>query len=313
MNMDMDSSTSSHMDMSMTSATSSMAMATASPSSSMDMDMSMDMGMNYYLTTHYNHYPVIFHTLRASSGAGAFGIFCVLFFGAVFFRGLFFLSAYLEQRVFHNLTNAVLIQEIDNCACDPEEDKKPDSSGGTLRANSLGLGKIIRQTFCPGLGELKRDFIRLLIAFTATIFKPSTGLISVFIDSTADSVALTSSSSAFSSFLDSAGGISTDSSPRCTAFTSALTVSKLSLDVSTCFLSLAVFKKSPFSVLRILSLTSVITNLSCSSLSSPILVWNSLILSNALQRDDDSSSLVDKTSFALRQALANWCAKVFGV
>ncbi|KAG7877335.1 hypothetical protein KL938_004091 [Ogataea parapolymorpha] len=171
MNMDTDSSTSSHMHMSMASATDTMAMATGSPSSSMDgMGMSMDMNMNYYLTTHYDRYPVIFHTLRASSGAGAFGIFCVLFFGAVFFRGLFFLSAYLEQRVFHNLTNAVLIQEIDNCACDPEEDKKHDPSGGTLSAKSLGLGKIIRQTLCPGLGELKRDFIRLLIAFTATMF-----------------------------------------------------------------------------------------------------------------------------------------------
>ncbi|KAG7813152.1 hypothetical protein KL921_000698 [Ogataea angusta] len=182
MNMDMGSSSSSSssgMHMHMASATSSMDMATASSTSSMDMDMSMDMSMNYYLTTQYHHYPVIFHTLRAGSGAGAFGIFCVLFFGAVFFRGLFFLSAYLEQRVFHNLTNAVLIQEIDNCACDPEEDQKTQPTGatsatgapgGTLNAKSLGLGKIVKQTFCPGLGELKRDFIRLLIAFTAAMF-----------------------------------------------------------------------------------------------------------------------------------------------
>ncbi|KAG7757647.1 hypothetical protein KL911_000623 [Ogataea haglerorum] len=170
MNMDMGSPSSSSMHMSMATATSSMDMTAASSTSSMDMNMSMDMEMNYYLTTHYNHYPVIFHNLRASSGAGAFGIFCVLFFGAIFFRGLFFLSAYLEQRVFHNLTNAVLIEEIDNCACVPEEDQKHLPSGGTLSVKSLSLGKIISQTFCPGLGELKRDFIRLLIAFTATMF-----------------------------------------------------------------------------------------------------------------------------------------------
>ncbi|KAH3664052.1 hypothetical protein OGAPHI_004766 [Ogataea philodendri] len=176
--MDMGGSSSSSMAMDMTATSSSSMMdmtATASSSMSMDMssstDSSMDMeGMNSYLVTSYNKYPVVFHTLRASSGGEAFGIFCVLFFSAVFLRGLFFLSAYLEQKVFHNLTNAVLIQELDNCACGPEKDEEGTGNGGSVSVRSLGLAKIFKFTFFPGFGELKRDIIRLLIAFTATMF-----------------------------------------------------------------------------------------------------------------------------------------------
>lgn len=144
--------------MDMASHTMDMASATAT---GMDMDMGM-MGMNMYLTSSYQNYPVLFRTLHASSGGAAFGIFCILFFGGMFFRGLFFLSAYLEQRVFHNFNNAVIIKEVDNCACDPE--KEADSAMEGLKSSSMS--KFFPTTF----SQITQDLVRLVLAFVTAMF-----------------------------------------------------------------------------------------------------------------------------------------------
>lgn len=126
--MSMSSSATSAMMMATSTTASAMSMATSTDMSSMDMSSSsdsMDMsGMNMYFTTHYDNYPVIFKTLKASNGAAAFGIFCILFFGAFALRGFSFLSLYLEQKIWR--TQSVNIT-IDECECDdPPEDFKEE-------------------------------------------------------------------------------------------------------------------------------------------------------------------------------------------
>jgi len=135
------------------------------------MDDMMDMDMNTHLVTDYTDYPVIFKNLKASSGAAAFGIFCVLFFAAFAFRGLAFLNAYLEQRVFHNYTNAVIVQN-DPCVCDPGselEQKVDDSPISTVDKTHKSFGHILKEVFMPGMREWKKDFVRLIIAFISAM------------------------------------------------------------------------------------------------------------------------------------------------
>ncbi len=178
------SSASMDMSMSMSSATASsmsMPMATASPTSSSTMS-GMDMGgsdsgsgsgsmsMTMFMTTKYANVPVFFKTLHAQNGAGAFGIFCVLFFCSFFFRGLVFLSSYLEQAVFHNYSNTIIIEE--DCECGPESDSKDTPPPTPISGNGrkLTFGQVMKQLFYLTPGEFMRDVIRLLLAFTIVMF-----------------------------------------------------------------------------------------------------------------------------------------------
>ena len=179
MGMDMGSSSSG------ASMTMDMSSPTSSSGSSMDMsggdDGSMSgMSMNSYFTTNYNDFPVVFKTLHAQTGGAAFGIFCVLFFCAFALRGLFFLSAFIEQRYFHNLSNAVYVQD-DNCECGDEDEAKeeditppPTQIPQHLAAPQLNLnqpiGSILRQLFLPSLSEISKDIVRLVLAFVIAMF-----------------------------------------------------------------------------------------------------------------------------------------------
>lgn len=168
------------------------ATATSTASSGMSgmsgMDMSGSSGssdtmsMNMWLTTSYKHSPVIFKQLRATSAAGAFGIFCVLFFSAFAFRGLMFFSSYLEQAVFHNYSNTIIVEE-DNCACDGEDDLSSDPEAKPHQSTTgLGPGQspipVIQMSFFQIVKkmvfltptEMFQDFIRLLVALVIVIF-----------------------------------------------------------------------------------------------------------------------------------------------
>ncbi|ODV86663.1 hypothetical protein CANARDRAFT_27087 [[Candida] arabinofermentans NRRL YB-2248] len=170
MDMDMGTTTTSSSMMDMATST-AMSSSSTSTSSSMDMSDMSDMSMNYYLTKNYDNYPVLFKQLTASSAAGAFGIFVFIFFLAFALRGLFFLSAYLEQKVFHNYTNSVLIQEIDNCACGPSEsDEKEGGSKSSSTFGNSNVAIVLKKTMFPGLSELGKDAVRLVIAFVAAMF-----------------------------------------------------------------------------------------------------------------------------------------------
>ncbi|QOU21959.1 hypothetical protein BRETT_002123 [Brettanomyces bruxellensis] len=180
---DMISSTSSSMNMAsmISSSVASASTSTVASATSHDpsiptytggsMDDMMDMDMNTYLVTDYSDYPVIFKNLKASSKAAAFGIFCVLFFAAFVFRGLAFLNAYLEQRVFHNYTNAVIVQN-DPCACDPDSEldqKGDDNAVSTVGGTHKSFGRILKELFMPGMREWKKDLVRLIIAFVSAM------------------------------------------------------------------------------------------------------------------------------------------------
>ena len=170
MDMDMSSSTSSmasdHMNHASSSSTMDMASST---SSSMDMDHgSMDMSMNSYMTINYDSYPVVFKTLTASSGGAAFGIFCVLFFSAFFYRGLAFLAAYLEQRVFKTEVPCQNNDDTDTEAkcCDVDV---PVSNNPEI-ANSEKDRSVLAKFFHFTPQSLYRDFIRLIITFVSAMF-----------------------------------------------------------------------------------------------------------------------------------------------
>jgi copper transporter 1 len=140
-----------------------MDMATATAS----MDMSSDM-MNSHLTTNYAGYSVVFDTLKAANGGAAFGIFCVLFFTAFIFRGLAFLGAYIEQRVFvpsslRDDDETSHEEDIEEKCCGPA-DSSHENTTDLIKERST-LAKFFH--FTPQ--SLYRDFIRLILVFVSTM------------------------------------------------------------------------------------------------------------------------------------------------
>lgn len=129
--------------------------------------------MHSYMSTNYHDYPVIFKTLKASNGGGAFGIFCILFFAAFFFRFLAFLGAYIEQRVFIDTTIKVDQDEVRGespagtkcCGDDIVSLDKSEDTASTPHVYRSTMAKFFH--FTPQ--SLYRDFIRLILAFVSTM------------------------------------------------------------------------------------------------------------------------------------------------
>lgn len=164
--MDMSGMNMSSMNMPSPSSTASSNSDSSSSSDMSGMDMSSGSSMTMWMTTSYKGTSVFFRTLDAHSSGAAFGIFCVLFFCSFFFRGLIFLSSYLEQAVFHNYSNSILVEE--DCGCEPEDDKQsPPPSGATVRPP---FGTVIKKLCWMGPKELMHDIIRLLLSFTIVMF-----------------------------------------------------------------------------------------------------------------------------------------------
>lgn len=158
------------MDHAMHSATDSMSMSSSTMDhgsmdhGSMDhgsMDHSM-MGMNMWLTTKYEGYPVLFKSLVANNGGEAFGIFLLFFVVAFVGKGCEFLKNYLELKVWHNPNYNRQTTIIDECACDDEE------------ANSGKGLESVEQTTRPASHSfftyLMRDFIRIILCFIPEMF-----------------------------------------------------------------------------------------------------------------------------------------------
>lgn len=168
------STSTSSMDMSgmNMASTASSASSSSTSTSGMNMDMgsssdsASSMSMTMWMTTSYKGTSVFFRTLDAHSGAAAFGIFCVLFFTSFFFRGLIFLSSYLEQAVFHNYSNTIRVEE--DCECGDVDDKASPPPSAEIQHPPLGT--IIRKLFWMGPKELMHDVIRLLLSFTIVMF-----------------------------------------------------------------------------------------------------------------------------------------------
>lgn len=72
--------------------------------------------MNMYFVEGYLDYPVLFKTLKAESGAAAFGIFCVVFFSCFAFRFCGWYRSYLEEKVWNE---SEPYSALDTC-CDEE-------------------------------------------------------------------------------------------------------------------------------------------------------------------------------------------------
>ncbi|CCH45103.1 Copper transport protein CTR1 [Wickerhamomyces ciferrii] len=181
MSMDMASSTASaSMSMDHHSMSMSMPMSSSTSSSMSGMDsmdgMDMDMSMNTFLTTKYSGYPVIFQTLKASNGASAFGIFCILFFTAFATRGLTFLGAYLQQKVFtppkkfdlsenHNHTTTINKSDINESSNTVDTESNESHTQKHLKNRS-----VLAQFLDITPTSIYRDFIRLLLAFLSAMF-----------------------------------------------------------------------------------------------------------------------------------------------
>lgn len=91
----------------------------------------------------------------------------MLFFSSFFFRGLLFLSSYLEQAVFHNFSNTIIVE--DDCECGPSE---TDDKASSLRPQKpdLSFGSVLKQLFWTSRKDLLHDVIRLVLAFTIVMF-----------------------------------------------------------------------------------------------------------------------------------------------
>lgn len=146
---------------------SSMASMTMSsmPSMSMgDMDHSHNhgsghmAGMNMYLTTKYNMYPVLFSTLSASNGGQAFGIFVLIVVVCFVSKGLEFLKNYLEVRVWNNPNYKQETTIIEQCECDEK-----DIDGKSLENQTATAP--VRKSKIPLARALFRDSIRLILCF----------------------------------------------------------------------------------------------------------------------------------------------------
>ncbi|AWU75690.1 uncharacterized protein C5L36_0B09320 [Pichia kudriavzevii] len=146
------------------SGDSSMSGMDMSGSDSSDGTMSMTM----FMSTKYDNVPVFFRSLHAQTGAAAFGIFCVLFFCSFFFRALVFLSAYLEQCVFHNYSNTIIME--DDCECGESETEVKGTPPPPQNPPVPPFGVIIKKMLWMGPNEFFRDIVRLLIAFTMVMF-----------------------------------------------------------------------------------------------------------------------------------------------
>lgn len=136
-------------------------------------DSTANMGsmlMNLYLTKEYSHYPVIFETLQAQSKKGAFGIFCVLFFGGFAFRGCLFLLSYLEREVFDTCGSCDNPQPIKGgCSACAGASQEEAPQPFQITSYSQRMIHHLKGLFAPGKVGLFEDFIRLAIAFVATM------------------------------------------------------------------------------------------------------------------------------------------------
>lgn len=159
------------MSMSSMASMSMSSMASMSMSSMASMSMPSDMGhshtghgssgmagMNMYLTTKYNMYPVLFSTLSASNGGQAFGIFVLIVVVCFVSKGLEFLKNYLEVRVWNNPNYKQETTIIEQCECDEK-----DVDGNSLE--NQPVTSPVRNSKLPLARALFRDFIRLLLCF----------------------------------------------------------------------------------------------------------------------------------------------------
>lgn len=128
--------------------------------------MAMDMPMmNSYFVTDWLNYPVIFRTMALSNGGKLFGIFLFLFVLGFLFRGLSFASAYIEQKVFHNYQNSVIVEVEENCECgDVDTDSAGKSAQSAPTSHKMRSSKL-RQFLLPGKSEFLKDVVRLLLLF----------------------------------------------------------------------------------------------------------------------------------------------------
>jgi copper transporter 1 len=125
-----------------------------------------------FFTSDYQGVPVLFKSLSAATGAKAFGIFVILFATAFAFRGLSFLSTYIEQKVFASQLQA------------------SDDADNSIHIHSSSLGKLsdiessevsskserptqtksaVAKFFDYSAVGIYRDFIRLLLSVLTVI------------------------------------------------------------------------------------------------------------------------------------------------
>lgn len=134
----------------------SMSTMSLMPSSSdMAMGMDMDMSMEMFFVKSYNNIPVLFSSLKANTGAKAFGIFVLLFLIGIFTRGVEFLRTYLEQRVWRNVSyigDTVL-----------SEDDVTSKISSTSE-------KSIQSKHMNSSSTLIRNFVRLVLCFVPEMF-----------------------------------------------------------------------------------------------------------------------------------------------
>lgn len=168
----------------MPSATASAAMSMGSSTSSTAMDMSTSSSqMSMYLTTKYLNVPVVFKSLYATNKATCFAIFVILFFTSFAFRGVSFLSSYIEQKIFREGPINHIVTEIEKDF--ERKEGKLDESSLASTIEDLEI-KRLRRHHSNQLSDAKhrsplaqflnftpqsvyQEFIRLLLTFVQVL------------------------------------------------------------------------------------------------------------------------------------------------
>lgn len=134
------------------------------------MDMMDNMNMHMFFTTKWKNYPVLFKDMKAKNGAGAFGIFVLLFAAGFLTRGLNFLEVYLEQKVWKNPLYTACMVEMNSASSHLES-----SSNEKVQSSCCGGGddEPVKNMVLsrPTLGAvLFRDSVRLALCILPEIF-----------------------------------------------------------------------------------------------------------------------------------------------
>lgn len=160
--MSMPTSTSSSMTMSMSTATSSASAVTTTSSgmsgmsgmssSSTSSTMDMDMSMNYYLTSKWENYPVLFSKLKANTRGKLFGIFLLLIVAAFVYKATGFALWYLELK-WSKVSG-------DNSSDLSEEEKLLKEKRGR---------SFVGEIFLPSGYDFVKDAVRAVLVFWSTL------------------------------------------------------------------------------------------------------------------------------------------------
>ncbi|XBW34633.1 hypothetical protein QEN19_000200 [Hanseniaspora menglaensis] len=126
--------------------------SSSSTSSDSNTTMSMSMSMNYFLTSSWKNYPVLFRNLKADTPGKLFGIFLLLMVTTFVYKATSFASWYLELKWSKSSLNSI--------AATSEEEKLLKEKRGR---------SFVGEIFLPSGYDFIKDSVRVVLVFWSTL------------------------------------------------------------------------------------------------------------------------------------------------